>query len=180
MQRLGFCLKEKDKHIRTLHGSRARLLLPSHLLAPRDVSANTSSLDPLIQERVFQHLLNYVKSGHTVFFSSHTLSEVERLCDCVAVIRRGRLVANETLASLGQRATRHIVIQWSPEADIQQVLPPDCLRIECQQERMWRGTLSGSITPFLRWSAQQSIDDLSISPPDLRNVFQKFYNDRES
>ena len=52
----------------------------------------TGTLDPLMQERVHARLRGLAAAGHTVFFSSHTLSEVEPLCDRVAIVREGRIV----------------------------------------------------------------------------------------
>ena len=64
----------------------------------------TSALDPLMQEVLHDHLRHLAASGHTVFFSSHSLGEVEQLCDRVAIVRDGALVADESLAALRDRA----------------------------------------------------------------------------
>ena len=60
----------------------------------------TVTLDPLMQAEVQRLLREMAAAGHTVFFSSHTLGEVEQLCDRVAMIRDGQLVADESLAAL--------------------------------------------------------------------------------
>ena len=59
----------------------------------------TSGLDPLMQVELAKCLRELAAVGHTVFFSSHTLSEVEALCDRVAIVRKGRIIADETLDS---------------------------------------------------------------------------------
>src|SRR5262245_27893109 len=64
----------------------------------------TASLDPLMQVRLHEHLREQSRQGHTVFFSSHSLSEVEQLCDRVAIVRDGRLVADSTLDELRRQA----------------------------------------------------------------------------
>src|SRR6185436_11558870 len=68
----------------------------------------TEGLDPLMQ-RAFYRILDGLKAeGRTIFFSSHVLSEVERVCDRVAIIRRGRLVATEEIAPLLARHKRNV------------------------------------------------------------------------
>ncbi len=68
----------------------------------------TEGLDPLMQ-RAFYDILDTLKAeGRTIFFSSHVLSEVERVCDRVAIIRRGRLVAMEDIAGLLARHKRNV------------------------------------------------------------------------
>jgi ABC-2 type transport system ATP-binding protein len=68
----------------------------------------TSSLDPLAQDRLYRRLRALAERGHTVFFSSHVLSEVQDLCDRVAIVRSGVLVADETLETLRSRAKREV------------------------------------------------------------------------
>ena len=71
----------------------------------------TSGLDPVMQDELAGYLRELASDGHTIFFSSHTLSEVESLCDRVAIICRGHIVADETLQSLRVRAD--VSSNWS-------------------------------------------------------------------
>jgi ABC-2 type transport system ATP-binding protein len=134
----------------------------------------TTALDPLVQETLFAHLRRVVGAGRTVFFSSHTLSEVERLCDRVGILHDGRLVADETLATLRARARRLVTIRWhgesAPAGD-----PPAFLEILEQGERHWRAALTGPVTEFVRWCADQPIADLVVEQPDLAALFQQYY-----
>src|SRR5690606_13985413 len=72
----------------------------------------TSALDPIMQDRLAAHLRERARDGATVFFSSHTLSEVENLCDHVAIVRKGNIVADEPLESLRARAERHVTVRY--------------------------------------------------------------------
>ncbi len=73
----------------------------------------TSGLDPLVQHE-FYHLLDEVRdAGQTVFLSSHVLPEVQRVCDRVAFVREGRLVAVEDVAELMGRAVREIEVVFA-------------------------------------------------------------------
>src|SRR3989441_2934427 len=68
----------------------------------------SEGLDPLVQRAFYAILDDLRGAGRTVFFSSHVLSEVERLCDRVAIIRRGQLVALEEVESLLARRKRNV------------------------------------------------------------------------
>jgi ABC-2 type transport system ATP-binding protein len=137
----------------------------------------TEGLDPLMQ-RSFYDILNRRKAeGRTVFFSSHVLSEVERVCDRVAIIRRGQLVAVEEVAALLARRTRQIEmrIDGSPPplqdvAGVTAVVSVDS-RLTCR--------VAGDIRPLLAAIAGTSVVDLTIQPARLEDIFVEFYEDPE-
>ena len=75
----------------------------------------TDGLDPLIQ-RAFEHVLTDVRrQGCTIFMSSHDLTEVERTCERVAIIREGRIVAEESIAELRARHHRTVEVTFAGE-----------------------------------------------------------------
>lgn len=135
----------------------------------------TISLDPLVRETLFQHLRLLAEAGHTIFLSSHTLSEVERLCHRVAILREGKLVAEESLEALRTRAKRIVSIQWKSSVAPERVRPPDCLRVQDRQNHQWNAVLTGPVMDLIRWSATQPIEDISIGKPDLTHLFQQYY-----
>jgi len=137
----------------------------------------TASLDPLMQEQLLRHLRALAGKGHTVFFSSHSLSEVERLCDRVAILREGRLVADETLETLRERARRRFTIRWAQVKDAADVDPPPFLTIDERRTRTWDGSLTGQTPQLVRWAATQPIEDLTIGHPDLDSLFRRYYRD---
>ena len=137
----------------------------------------TASLDPLMQDKLYDHLRALAADGHTIFFSSHTLSEVEHLCDRVAILREGRLVVDETLDALRGRAKRVVTIRWH-EGDVPK--PPGSLDVYERRDRQWHASLTGSVMELVRWSAGQPIEDLSIGQPDLTMLFQQYYAHEES
>ena len=135
----------------------------------------TASLDPLMQEFLIKHLRELAAAGHTVFFSSHSLSEVERLCDRVAIVREGCLVANETLEALRAGAHRQITIRWAKEADHRNVAVPGLLALDRREDRLWQGRLTGSVPALLEWLRERPIEDLTLGQPDLDSVFRGYY-----
>jgi ABC-2 type transport system ATP-binding protein len=136
----------------------------------------TSGLDPLMQDELSGVLREMSAAGSTVFFSSHTLSEVETLCTQIAIVRDGRIVADEPLESLRARAVRQVVLRFErgamPSAD-----PPASLIVEDRVGNVWRCRLEGEVGPLIHWLASQRIEDVSISQPDLEGVFRRFYRE---
>jgi ABC-2 type transport system ATP-binding protein len=140
----------------------------------------TTSLDPIMQEKLYDHLRALAAEGHTVFFSSHTLSEVEELCDRVVILREGRLVADETLEALRARAKRVVSIRWQENAKPGDITPPPGLEVHERRNMEWHATLAGPVMEFVRWTARQPIADLTVSPPDLTDLFQQYYTGGEA
>ena len=134
----------------------------------------TVTLDPLMQTAVHTLLREMAAAGHTVFFSSHTLSEVDQLCDRVAMIRDGRLVADELLDSLRKRAGHQVTIRWR-DLVAASVEPPEFLNVERRSGVTWSGMLKGRVDRLVRWLGDRPIDDLSIERPDLETLFRHYY-----
>ena len=137
----------------------------------------TASLDPLMQQLLYDELRKRAAAGTTVFFSSHTLSEVEALCDRVAILRRGRLVADETLEDLRSRAKREVILRWKESARTDGIDPPDFLEVKKRYVREWCCVLDGPAMDLVRWGASQPLEDISIGQPELETVFQAFYEE---
>ncbi len=136
----------------------------------------TSALDPIMQKRLLRRLRDLASNGHTVFFSSHTLSEVETLCHRVAILRSGRLVADESLDTLRKQAKRHVTIRWRSKEPTGQVAVPDGLDVVSKRDGEWLAEMTGPSPGLMRWAATQPIEDLSIGEPDLARLFEKYYD----
>ena len=136
----------------------------------------TTSLDPLVQNTLFQYLQELAQTGVTIFFSSHTLSEVERLCDEVAILRTGRLVAHESITQLRSQAGREVTIIWQPNTDLTKIAPPPDLTLHHQNNHQWTATFRGSTPDLIQWLTTQPIQDITLTPPDLARVFQSHYS----
>lgn len=137
----------------------------------------TSALDPLMQDRLREHLRAMAGRGHTVFFSSHTLGEVELLCDRVAIVRDGQVVADETLDTIRRGAGRAVTIRWREGVQAMPD-PPPCLRLARRDNRTWVGTHDGPPEPLLAWLHGLPVEDISITPPDLETLFRQYYTPR--
>ncbi len=134
----------------------------------------SASLDPLVQKQLQRCLREWVRAGHTVFFSSHSLSEVEEVCDSVAILRDGRLMAQKTMAELRSQSRRDVMIRWGQGKEMPAEAPP-FITVRTREATIWRGELSGSATDLVRWAASQPIEDITIAPPDLDAIFRRYY-----
>jgi ABC-2 type transport system ATP-binding protein len=133
----------------------------------------TEGLDPLMQHAFYRLLDDLRNEGRTVFFSSHVLSEVERLCDRVAIIRAGRLMAIHDVAELLARRRRRVTLRWRGAAPDPTTLP-GLVDVQVDGSRII-GTLSGEVAGFVRSIASPNLEDLTIEPASLEEAFLEYY-----
>ena len=133
----------------------------------------TEGLDPLMQHAFYRILDDLRREGRTVFFSSHVLSEVERLCDRVAIIREGRLMALHEVSELLARRRRRVTIRWRGAAPDLSALP-GLEDVQVDGNRVI-GMLSGEVAGFVRAIASPNLEDLTIEPASLEEAFLEYY-----
>jgi len=139
----------------------------------------TSGLDPLVQEEVERVLWELAGAGHTIFFSSHVLSEVERMCQRVVIIRNGRVVAQEDVAGLRGRSLHILEVTFSHP------VPGDAFRLPGVQELRRDGNVvhlqvRSNLDAAVKAIACYPVVDLRTEQPSLEEVFLAFYRDEES
>ncbi len=110
--------------------------------------------------------------------ASHNLAEVERLCDRVAIIRRGRLVTVETVPALRGRKTRQMDVVLAEDPPIDAPRLPGVLSLE-RQGRHLRFLVQGDINPVLRELAKFEVEDIVFEHPSLEDVFLGYYRTDE-
>jgi ABC-2 type transport system ATP-binding protein len=137
----------------------------------------TEGLDPLMQRAFYSILDDLKRAGRTVFFSSHVLSEVERVCDRVAIVRRGRLVALEDVDALLAHRKRNVEMRIAGTPPVLEGIPgvsglvvADGL-VTCQ--------LEGDVAPFLAAIRDVRVVDLTIEPAHLEEAFLELYHDAD-
>jgi ABC-2 type transport system ATP-binding protein len=139
----------------------------------------TSGLDPIVQHEFYRLLADARAAGQTIFFSSHNLPEVERVCDRVAVIRAGRLVATENVAALKARSLRGIEIRFGEDVDAQAFAAVPGLEIVTLEKRLLKGRLRGEMDALLKAAARFTVSDLRSQEPSLEEIFLAFYGNDE-
>ena len=142
----------------------------------------SEGLDPLMQQAFYGILAGLRDEGRTIFFSSHVLSEVERVCDRVAIIRTGRLMALHNVDELLARRKRRVQLRWRGDAsDLAGDLAgiPGLADVAIDGDRI-SATLQGAVAPFVRAIASPNLEDLTIEPARLEEVFLEYYADEHA
>jgi ABC-2 type transport system ATP-binding protein len=158
-------------------GNRQKLILIAGLMTRADVlllDEPTSGLDPLMEQAFRQSVLEARERGQTVFLSSHILSEVEALCDRVAILRAGKLVEVGTLSEL-----RHLSA-LTIEADFDQSTVPDLAgvpgvaAVEIHGHHL-RCQVKGPVAPVLAALVDAGVTHLISREPSLEELFLAHY-----
>ena len=135
----------------------------------------TSGLDPLIQQ-VFYEVIREAKSeGRTVFLSSHILSEVEKTCDRVAIIRDGKLARvdrTESLRDLAHHTVELVFTGTVPAAEFEAI--PGVSDV-VGEDHVLRMRVSGNIAPVVRAAAKYELADFVSREPSLEETFLAEY-----
>ncbi len=134
----------------------------------------TSGLDPLMQRKFFDLIRRENRQrGVTVFFSSHILGEVQRLCDRVGIIREGRMVEVSDIRTLQQnnyKKVRVVAEGLSAEAfDL-----PGVTNVQTENGAL-RFFFRGDINALLAALAARQVTDVSIEEPTLEEIFMHYY-----
>jgi len=135
----------------------------------------TGGLDPLVQEE-FLDIIEEVKAeGRTVFFSSHNLAEVERVCDRVGIIRGGRLVAVETTDTLVDKSFRHVVLTFAEDVDPKPFEAlPGVRDLRAGGNRL-AFTLYDDLDEVVKLAAGHQLVNMEYERPSLEEVFLTYY-----
>jgi len=135
----------------------------------------TSGLDPLMQHEFQALCREVVRAGATVFLSSHVLDEVQHLCDRVAIIREGRLVASDDVETLRERAVRDVSIQFKGPFDIDAFRALPGVRSVNVHGPLLHLQLSGDADPLVKLAARYDVIDFESAPADLDALFLQYY-----
>jgi ABC-2 type transport system ATP-binding protein len=140
----------------------------------------TTGLDPLAQDTFLQVLREARDQGRTVFLSSHILSEVERVCDRVAIVRGGRLSALETTESLLEKRRKRVTMLFSEPIDaagFAKLPGVSDLQVEGNAVRL---RLRDGIDAVVKQAARHTLLDMSVVHPSLDEIFMSYYQEERS
>ncbi len=133
----------------------------------------TSGLDPLMQRKFFDLIRKENENGATVFFSSHILGEVQRLCNRVAIIKDGSVINVQDIKTLQNENYKKIRID-AASMDEQRFAMDGVMNLEKNN-----GSISfyfkGNINTILRMIAEQDVSDVVIEEPTLEEIFMHYY-----
>ncbi len=140
----------------------------------------SSGLDPLVQ-REFQNMVREVAAdGRTVFLSSHTLSEVQRVAGRVGIIRQGRLVTVESVADLRSKAMRQVELELDSPAEAAVFAAVPGARDVTVEHNHVRLSFDGDMGALLQAASEHhTIVDITTNEADLVEIFLTYYHDEE-
>jgi ABC-2 type transport system ATP-binding protein len=157
-------------------GNRQKLSLISALMTRAELlllDEPTAGLDPLMEQRFRECIAEAKKRGQTVFLSSHILSEVEALCDRVAILRAGELLEIGTLAQMRHLAALRVEATFDgAPPDVSRVAGVSAATVDGQRLRCH---VTGSIQPLLRVLSESDVRELLSSEPSLEELFLSHY-----
>lgn len=130
----------------------------------------TSGLDPLMQREFFHIIRERNEQGATVFLSSHVLSEIQRNCTRAAIIREGRIIACDRVEALSKTNAKRISVQGQVSLDSLEEI-----RDLKENDGVFSFLYGGDIHRLLETLSAGTITDLSISDPDLDEIFLHYY-----
>ncbi len=136
-----------------------------------------TGLDPLVQLEFHTLMREHVGEGNTVFLSSHTLSEVERVADRVGFIRRGHLIAVERMSDLQEKALRRVTLEFAEPVGAAAFEGVEGVHEVSADGATVTAQYEGSMGPLLRVATAHDVLSLSSSSVDLDEIFLEFYRE---
>jgi ABC-2 type transport system ATP-binding protein len=155
-------------------GNRKKVMIVSALMHEPDIlilDEPTSGLNPLMQNTFFKMVEEERQRGATIFFSSHILSEVQRICDRVGIIREGRLVKVESVKDIMRTRAKKVRIR-TEEAFLEE---SETIKNLEHVDGEWSFVYTGDISDLLALLASHQVDDLSVTDPSLEEIFMHYY-----
>jgi ABC-2 type transport system ATP-binding protein len=165
---------KKKIHSLSLGNKKKVAIVQALLHSPRLLILDepTGGLDPLMQNRFFTRLQEENKKGATIFFSSHILSEVQRLCHRVAIIKEGRILKVEDMEDLRNNQFRKIRINFS--GSITKLDIPGIVNSYQENQTLYL-FFKGDINELIRVLGHHQLNGLWIEEPTLEEIFMHYY-----
>ena len=129
----------------------------------------TSGLDPIIQEEFFNILKEEKKKGTTIFFSSHVLSEIKKVCDRVGIIKEGHLIKVDTISNFNKNNYLNIHIESKDIEKISKELNIDIINNNFIYQ--------GDINILINKLSKYKIDKILINEPEIEELFIDYYKE---
>ena len=132
----------------------------------------TSGLDPLLQQSFYEFLKSEKRRGKTMFFSSHILSEVDKVCDRVGIIREGKLVALEDVEALKSKKGKIIRLRIKEKPE--KFKGPKDVKI---RDGWIEFVATGDVDKWIKRISKYTVLDLEIKEFSLEDIFIHYYRD---
>lgn len=140
----------------------------------------SSGLDPLMQETFYDLLTEARQRGAAIFMSSHILSEVQKICDRVGIIRDGRLVIERDIAEMVKEAAHTFEITFVGEPPLDGLRKVPGVEVAAHKGHEVTVHLRGELTPLLAELAKHDVAKLDARQLDLEEMFMRYYGGQEA
>ncbi|PKQ37887.1 MAG: ABC transporter [Actinobacteria bacterium HGW-Actinobacteria-1] len=134
----------------------------------------TGGLDPLIQQQFFHLLKEENAKGATILFSSHILSEVQKLCDRVAIIKDGSIIKVEQIKTLLENSTKRFKLELV-ETPVASAFAVDGVSDLAITNHSVSFLYRGRVNEITKMLAEQDLVDFLVEEPDLEEIFMHYY-----
>jgi ABC-2 type transport system ATP-binding protein len=128
-----------------------------------------------VKEEFYQYLREYQATGKTIFFSSHNLPEVEKVCDRIAIIRQGELVALEHLETLKKKRFRRLILELRHPLEEELSIPE--AQLLKQDGLHYEFLIHGDLKLLFKKLATLPLSEISLPEPTLEEAFLLYYKD---
>ncbi len=175
---------EKHKKIQDLSkGNRQKLGIIQALMHEPDLlilDEPTDGLDPLMQEKFYSILKKMKSRGSTIFLSSHNLSEVQKICDRVAIIREGQLVAETNITDLIDNSVQTFEVTFKkPILATALRSISNVTNVSKLNSCTFRFNVKGSLSDVLTFMAKNQAIHIKTNETNLEDEFIKFYETKQ-
>jgi ABC-2 type transport system ATP-binding protein len=136
----------------------------------------SSGLDPLMQEVFYDLVLEAKQRGASIFTSSHILSEVQKICDRIGIIREGRLITERRIAELVHEAAQTFDITFVDKVPLSKLRAIPGIKVVSHDGSNVTIHLRGKLQPLLAELAKHDVSHLDARQLDLEEMFLRFYD----
>ena len=138
----------------------------------------TGGLDPLMQQTFFELLREENKRGATILFSSHILSEVQKLCDRVAIIKDGKIIKVERMEDLRRNSYAKVRLELAAPINKAWLNLPGISNLEVSARRV-SFLYRGDINTITKLVVSMKLASIWIEEPDLEEIFMHYYKTKD-
>jgi ABC-2 type transport system ATP-binding protein len=135
----------------------------------------SEGLDPLTRSTLYEILEEFQRDGHTVFFSSHNLAEVEKICNRVGLVRESKLIALDSIAEMKNKKLRRLDISFAVDVNKER-LQIEGAQVEQLSPRQFVIHYSGDLNRLLIVINQYPLVNMVFPEPSLEELFMGYYN----
>lgn len=135
----------------------------------------TSGLDPLIQQKFFDILKRENENGMTIFFSSHVLSEVQKLCDRVAIIKEGKIIKIDTIENISSGNYKKVRLEVKDDVKLSNFKNKSITNLK-MNGKIFTFLYSGDLDKLISMLSEINLSNITIEDPTLEEIFIHYYD----